>query len=642
MIRRVKLRSWKAFSELDLVLPPGTSFVVARNGVGKTSLLQALYFGLFGHSTLLGSTTGIEQAVRGGAHVASVQLEVEIAGREWTITRTVHGTPRRREAAQNSSVEVDGSAVSLTDWEAALEDSSGVSITELRLLSAIAEGDTISLDRSNGERYDIVRHLSHVLGVSQLRETAVRFADYSKRTAKQADRDRLTLRDRPARSSSERQRQLVTEQEPLEEQLHEVREALQSIRTRVMSAQVWRQWEREDRDQRAAAHRNGDLIAQAITAATADLPPTLQDRLLRNKDPRWLESGVIQDEYEHAHIYTERATELLSRLRELRDIFQRDLGAHRAHVELAEQALRLLDEAGPVCPTCRRPLAAGEADRARAEHLELRAEASRQVDENQAMLDKLSAAERAMGDAERPPPDPPPVPDVPRTAETWEDLKEHEESLAAKERHLDDRLRQIEASLQNLIQEAAEQQSADKLSGQLTTAYRRADLATIAERTCTNLADAICSERIEPLAETLAKRWSELWPGRPALRLDTTSGRLSGEAAGRRIDLADLSGGERAVATVLMRLLALQSASRSPILLLDEPLEHLDPHNRRLLASLLVAASDHERHPRQILVTTYEETVARRFRTEMEGEPRAGVVYAAAILQNDPQSASFL
>jgi ABC-type lipoprotein export system ATPase subunit len=46
------------------------------------------------------------------------------------------------------------------------------------------------------------------------------------------------------------------------------------------------------------------------------------------------------------------------------------------------------------------------------------------------------------------------------------------------------------------------------------------------------------------------------------------------------------------------------------ILWLDEPLEHLDPRNRRI-ASLLVKASE-ESQTRQIVATTYEEAVARR------------------------------
>ena len=40
MIRRLRLRSWRAYENLDLELGPGATFVVASNGIGKTSLIM--------------------------------------------------------------------------------------------------------------------------------------------------------------------------------------------------------------------------------------------------------------------------------------------------------------------------------------------------------------------------------------------------------------------------------------------------------------------------------------------------------------------------------------------------------------------------------------------------------------------------
>lgn len=56
------------------------------------------------------------------------------------------------------------------------------------------------------------------------------------------------------------------------------------------------------------------------------------------------------------------------------------------------------------------------------------------------------------------------------------------------------------------------------------------------------------------------------------------------------------------------RLLVLETCTKASFLWLDEPLEHLDPRNRRLAASLMAAAGD---HTRQLLVTTYEDQLAR-------------------------------
>jgi recombinational DNA repair ATPase RecF len=48
MILRLRLRNWRSYEDLDLELGPGTTFVVAPNGVGKTSLVYGLAWGVFG------------------------------------------------------------------------------------------------------------------------------------------------------------------------------------------------------------------------------------------------------------------------------------------------------------------------------------------------------------------------------------------------------------------------------------------------------------------------------------------------------------------------------------------------------------------------------------------------------------------
>ncbi len=48
MIRRLQLRNWRAYENLDLELGPGATFVVASNGIGKTSLVMAAAWGIFG------------------------------------------------------------------------------------------------------------------------------------------------------------------------------------------------------------------------------------------------------------------------------------------------------------------------------------------------------------------------------------------------------------------------------------------------------------------------------------------------------------------------------------------------------------------------------------------------------------------
>jgi len=39
MIRRLVLTNWRAYEHVTLDLEPGVTFIIARNGIGKSSLI---------------------------------------------------------------------------------------------------------------------------------------------------------------------------------------------------------------------------------------------------------------------------------------------------------------------------------------------------------------------------------------------------------------------------------------------------------------------------------------------------------------------------------------------------------------------------------------------------------------------------
>ena len=48
MIRSIRLTNWRAYTSLDLDLQRPVTFFVAPNGVGKSSLVEAVRWGLLG------------------------------------------------------------------------------------------------------------------------------------------------------------------------------------------------------------------------------------------------------------------------------------------------------------------------------------------------------------------------------------------------------------------------------------------------------------------------------------------------------------------------------------------------------------------------------------------------------------------
>ena len=84
MIRRLHIQGWRAFEDLTLDLADGLTFVVAENGVGKTSLVQAAAWGLYGGL----SNVDARAASRVGAAVTRVETDLELPdGRVLTIAR---------------------------------------------------------------------------------------------------------------------------------------------------------------------------------------------------------------------------------------------------------------------------------------------------------------------------------------------------------------------------------------------------------------------------------------------------------------------------------------------------------------------------------------------------------------------------
>lgn len=110
------------------------------------------------------------------------------------------------------------------------------------------------------------------------------------------------------------------------------------------------------------------------------------------------------------------------------------------------------------------------------------------------------------------------------------------------------------------------------------------------------------TEGIDPLAAKVAQRWKTVSKGnRPLLTLDG-SGELRLSRRRHNDFLSEMSAGERAVALVVTRLLALGARVPSSFMWLDEPFEQLDPSNRGL------SRSSWPRRPapvRQLIVTTF-------------------------------------
>ncbi len=164
MIRRLTLQNWRAYEHLELDLQPGATFVVAPNGVGKSSIVEGARFALFGF--VPPAREGAARIARTGATSASVEVELP-SGRLLTVTRPY---PAKARGSTTPTVVVNGEAQPPETLEALLADEYGAEPAFLARL-AMLHSSTVFAEAKG---LDLRDHLCRVFGVDGLMPPSTR------------------------------------------------------------------------------------------------------------------------------------------------------------------------------------------------------------------------------------------------------------------------------------------------------------------------------------------------------------------------------------------------------------------------------------------------------------------------------------
>jgi DNA repair exonuclease SbcCD ATPase subunit len=277
-----------------------------------------------------------------------------------------------------------------------------------------------------------------------------------------------------------------------------------------------------------------------------------------------------------------------------------------------------LHAAGAECPVCRRDLSADDVANAAQRHQQ---EIGALLDQADTLATRVTAATKRLTDlralsrrAVRLPEPPADLGDGSGDGTVDDGLNDVDaavfavEAAAADAERRDEQAAAARVHRSALAAQVADEERLARETQEAVLAHQREAVTGIAAEVMRATADAILAERIDPLAAEVAHRWKRVFGERGSLRL-RSDGQLVLVRGVHEIPFAQFSSGEKVVALLATRLLVLGASTRASYLWLDEPLEHLDPRNRRITASLMTAAG---RHVRQILVTTYEEALARR------------------------------
>lgn len=571
MIQRLALRRWRAFDTVAIDFNPGTTFLVAPNGIGKTSLLLGLTWALFGEHSNVDAKT----CVRIGHESAEATITISVGGnRQLTIHRTI--TTSGKTTVEYS----DGQPLADDIAQRMLADEFGAPI-EIAARLAVIRGS----GKDDGE-LQLREHLYDAFGVSELRRAAV--------IATKLHKDAVAARKRmrsASRSQLANRGQLSALADKLRGDIDEL-----NIRRAPLTEAIRKAQQAE----RSVAAWTAFDVESAARAATVN-------ELLVDAADRGLLGTQLEDLQESVSGRIDAIGASIGQA-------QQTLAEARAQVLAARSALDLLEGHDPTCPTCARPFHGDELERAVAAQNHSLTMAQKRIAVAEQGINQLTAEKEKLNEFRarvQALTAPLPEPGTPRPTE------DTDASLAAAENALrvhDELAGSVTSERDAIVNQLA---SGDKLLSAYEAeriAWRREAITQATAAALTATAERIANEHIEPLSRHVRWRWKALF-GEDGLQLraDGTIVRVVGD---RELSWSQLSSGEQIWARLVASLLVLQASTTLPFAWLDEPLEHLDPRARRIVATDLTNATRSGR-PAQLLVTTYEHTLARQLADDL-------------------------
>lgn len=569
MITTVHLENWRAYKSFKIDLQPGTTFLVAPNGVGKTSFMEAVQWALDSDAK------PTSKVMRRRARTTSVDVTLLVDDSRVRIKRTLT-LGRGKIPADHTDAWIDDRTAEPAQAMATLADAWEA---DNRFVSRAA----FLRDRftEKGGSPDLRTHLTRLHALDNVQEAITSIATALTTAADEADNVRksaaaseaeLTQAEEAVAAAEDRLETAIATSEELRANATAASEVL-SDAMRVNDAHAsYRAWVDE---------RNA--LASEVTALLA-MP---LDEVDLRSSLRAAEAAATQQLTQNAE---QRAT-----LRE--------------RLDGIERALDRLHEAGAECPICRRPL--DDASRHYAEELH-------QHDRTEA-VELLASLDEAtpitLADELRPlreraeelgdPPEPPSIEPV----DLDEPRARAEAAKSAFEKSLED-----VGQAQRAVAEAAarvETIRTDLTAVSRSTLYTKVAALEASKAALEGTITRVLDTQLGPVRDEVNRRWEAIFPDRPGLRIDSggTISRAFDDDESNDLEFDSFSAGEQVVAELLLRLATLTSTTRVPFWLIDEPLEHLDPDARSYVARTLAYLGSGA-GLRQIFVTTYEQELA--------------------------------
>ncbi|WP_424000020.1 DNA double-strand break repair ATPase Rad50 [Haloarcula salina] len=167
---RVRLEHFKCYDDADLRLDGGVTVIHGLNGSGKSSLLEACFFALYGSKAL---DETLDDVVTIGADDCTVELWFSHAGGDYHITRRIRATGERAQTAKCLLETPDGSYEGARDVRRRVTELLRMDSEAFVNCAYVRQGEVNKLiNASPGDRQDMLDDLLQLGKLEAYRERA--------------------------------------------------------------------------------------------------------------------------------------------------------------------------------------------------------------------------------------------------------------------------------------------------------------------------------------------------------------------------------------------------------------------------------------------------------------------------------------
>jgi DNA repair exonuclease SbcCD ATPase subunit len=611
MINYLKMVNWRAYEVCEIEFKKGITFLMGANGSGKTSILEAISYALTGEVALF---RGSERSnlLKDPNKPGTVTLKFEVGDFEYEIMRT-----QNPERAGDAHIVRKQDQKNLAQTHAGVtkqvEKSLGISGDFLRRIIYMAEGDVFNF-LNDPPKDALDNQIRSVLGLTQLNE----FSSALTASEKQFKARLKSLQDLngdlirlEVRSLDDLDGKLKGGRVARDQFLNQLEEIGRELGSLDQNSTTIRNFQKEIESLNGYASSSPDRWEGFANSTVLDYFDRLQNQ-------------IREAESHHSEIML-----YLARLDGQEEAYKRIISL----LEPYEGS----DDTVP-CPVCRKPITKSERKdilveiRQDVENLNKDRKSQRQnkdqaAQKTQTIKDQINHLQPLRGlltQIELPGVHPSQpfgklatsISDLAKDQQSGKqiDLVKQREAVKQRLNELDTYMAEYQAVKKRL--QDSNFNSPEDLENEVVQIEIRMLSIRAAAQTTEETLQSQQDADMKTIYEQIADLWSSFREDE-GWEMEYNSGGYpvmtkSGEEV--KLDLRQLSGGEKTALLVMLHTIIAHHFSKSDFLMIDEPLEHLDPVNRRSLIKFLVDAYHHQIFG-QAIIATFEESLIRKYQS---------------------------